>query len=63
MNFNQVIGLSGTFETSMDITIFESKLTNLFWQMHSKTISNKKAILLLSVSEEIHKILFRLMHS
>jgi len=31
MNFNQVIVSPGTFETVMDITIFESKLTNFFF--------------------------------
>jgi len=30
MNFNQVIGSLGTFETGRDITIFESKLTNIY---------------------------------
>jgi len=42
MNFNQVIGSPGTFETGMYITIFEAKLTNFFWQMQLNTISKKK---------------------
>lgn len=30
MNFGQVIGSSGSFETGMNITIFESNLTIFF---------------------------------
>jgi len=53
MNFNQVIGSPGTFETGMDITIFESKLTIFFGKCNRKQYS-KKSNLLSSVSEEIH---------
>ncbi|KAF0755752.1 Uncharacterized protein FWK35_00017595 [Aphis craccivora] len=61
MNFNQVIVSPGTFETVMDITIFESKLTNFFF-LANRIENNiqKRAILLSSVSEEIHKVLFSL---
>jgi hypothetical protein len=60
MNFNQVIGSPGTFATGMDITNFESKLTNFFLANTIENNIQKKAILLSSVSEEIHKLLFSL---
>ncbi|XP_060881602.1 uncharacterized protein LOC132953072 [Metopolophium dirhodum] len=60
MNLNQVIGSPGTFETGMDITIFESKLTNFFLANSIENNIQKRAILLSSVSEEIHKVLFSL---
>lgn len=60
MNFSQVIGSPGTFETGMDITIFESKLTNFFMANSIENKIQKRAILLSSVSEEIHKVLFSL---
>lgn len=60
MNLNQIIGSPGTFETGMDITIFESKLTNFFLANSIANAIQKRAILLSSVSEEIHKVLFSL---
>ncbi|KAF0706188.1 Uncharacterized protein FWK35_00029568, partial [Aphis craccivora] len=60
MNFNQVIGSPGTFETGMDITILEAKLTNFFFANTIENNIQKRAILLSSVSEEIHKVLFSL---
>lgn len=60
MNFNQVIGSPGTFKTGMDITIFETKLTNFFLANSIENNIQKRVILLSSVSEEIHMVLFSL---
>lgn len=59
-NFNQVIGLPGMFETGMDITIYESKLNNLFLENSIESDIKKRAILLSSVDEEIYKFLISL---
>ncbi|XP_050529608.1 uncharacterized protein LOC126899076 [Daktulosphaira vitifoliae] len=60
VSFNEVIGTPGIFEQGMDVTIFESKLTNFFLAIGIENEVKKKAILLSSVSEEIHKILYSL---
>ena len=44
----------------MDITIFESKLNNFFLANSIENDIQKRAILLSSISEEIHKVLFSL---
>ncbi|XP_050524295.1 uncharacterized protein K02A2.6-like [Daktulosphaira vitifoliae] len=46
VSFNQVIGTSGAFELGMNITIFESKLTNFFLKNGIENEVQKKAILL-----------------
>ncbi|XP_029347897.1 uncharacterized protein K02A2.6-like, partial [Acyrthosiphon pisum] len=50
----------GTFESGNDITIFESRLTNFFIANGISNEVQKRAILLSSISEEVHKILFSL---
>jgi len=57
-NFNQVNWSPGTFETSMDITIFRVKIDKFFLVNAIENNNHKRVILSSSVSEEIHKVLF-----
>ncbi|VVC27772.1 Hypothetical protein CINCED_3A002874 [Cinara cedri] len=60
VNFNQIIGSPGILQTGMDIIIFWSKLKNFFLANLIENIIQKRAILLSSISGEIHKVLYGL---
>lgn len=54
---NQIIGSPGIFKTGMDITIYESKLKNFFVANTIDDDAQKRAVLLSSVTEDIHRVL------
>lgn len=56
--YSQVIGSPGTFELDTDIRIFLSRLRNFFGANSITDETKKKAILLSSLSEDSHKLLY-----
>lgn len=60
MNFNQIIGSLGTFETGMGITIFESKLNNFVLANVNNLQYSKEDHIVFFSCENIHIILFSL---
>ncbi|XP_050432724.1 uncharacterized protein K02A2.6-like [Adelges cooleyi] len=58
--YSQVIGTPGIFDQETNVKIYFARLKNFFAANGITEESKKRAILLSSISEEVHKILFSL---